>query len=543
MLARLFLPVWLAWLAAPARAELGAVLAALASADPAPHFEKRGGRELFFVDGRPFLALAAEIVWYHTSWGRYRETMGAFDFLYPAARRLGLNTVKVPVKWSQVELRKGAYDFSYPDHVRRLAEENGLKLILGWFGHYASGRAGNLYRNLDNEVWAPMDLIEDERTYPRAVDGDGIAHHNAASYDSGAIIEREAAAFRALMRHIHTTDRRHTVVMVQVENEISVFDGSAAGNPKLWRDHSPRSNELFAAGGYTDDLRYSADRLAGAWLRRVTEAGGREHPIPFFLDFLSGKLAPWMVGGAPGEDVATCLEKCPFVKFVAINLYEFGAPDAAKWRERMQEYRVGRNLVAISETNSDCGPVAPLLAFLAVGEYGAPLFSPWALNVSFPTWGEPYVVSGGELANGAAALRRAFTAIRKAMLPVAAYGATDRLKVFLAQHGEETRDVAGARVTAANGPGGQAMVLHPEEEEFLIVGWRSAIAIRSGLSRWPRLKQVRIEAGRWESAQWKPEPDGGFLGVAEQQDGVFRIRLFEQPTVVRLFVPRQDGRS
>ena len=28
-----------------------------------------------------------------------------------------------------------------------------------------------------------MYIVEDEKTYPRAVDADGIAHHNAASYD------------------------------------------------------------------------------------------------------------------------------------------------------------------------------------------------------------------------------------------------------------------------------------------------------------------------------------------------------------------------
>jgi hypothetical protein len=109
--------------------------------------------------------------------------MAAHDYLYPAAHRLGLNSVKVPVKWSQVEPRRGEFDFSYVDHVKTIAERNGLKVILGWFGHYASGRAGNINRNLTNEVWAPLDIIEDDRMYPRAVDAGGRAQHNATSYD------------------------------------------------------------------------------------------------------------------------------------------------------------------------------------------------------------------------------------------------------------------------------------------------------------------------------------------------------------------------
>ncbi len=516
---------------------LACCVSLLAAASP-PRFEQRGGKPVLVVDGQPFIALAVEIPWYHTSYGRYRETMGAWDYLYPAARRMNLNTVKVPVKWSQVEPRKGEFDFSYVDHVKRLAEANGLKLILGWFGHYASGRAGNLYRNLDNEVWAPMDIIEDERTYPRAVDADGKAHHNAISYDYDAVIEREAAAFAAFMRHIRETDAgTRTVVMIQVENEIAVFGASDRG-PKMWRDHSPRSNELFRAGGYTDDLRYSAERFASNWLRRVTEAGGREYPIPFYVDFIGGKLAPWMVGGAPGEDAATYLKHCPLLSFVALNLYVFNDTPVPELRKRIEEYRVGRNITAISETNSDRSRWAPPLAFLAVGEYSAPLFAPWALNVSFPSWGEPYVLRDGTLGNGASDLARAYAAIGGAMAPITETSGTPNLKAFLSQTGEEVQDVGGARVTATNGTGGQAMVLRRAPEEFVVLGWRSAVTIATHLARWPDLKRVRIEAGRWEGPRWVRDPRAIYLGVAEQNDGVFRIRLFEDATIVRVYWSR-----
>ena len=509
-------------------------LAALGSSNLTPHFEKLHGRSIFYVDGHPFIALAVEIPWYHTVYGRYHETMAAYDDLYPAARRLGLNTIKVPVKWSQVEPRQGEFDFSYVDHVKSVAERNGLKVILGWFGHYASGRAGNIYRNLTNEVWAPMDVIEDDRAYPRAVDASGRAHHNAISYDNDAVIAREAAAFGAFMRHIRETDAAtRTVIMIQVENEIGVF-GASEKDKGMWRDHSPRSNELFAAGGFDDDLKYSAARFAGNWLKRVTDAGGREYPIPFYMDFIGGKLAPWMVGGAPGEDAATYLQHCRFVEFVALNLYVFGETTIEELRRKIEDYRVSRNIPAISETNSDRSPWAAPLAFLAVGEYGAPLFSPWALNVSFPEWGEPYVLRDGQLANGAADLQRAYTALGKAALPIAFSSGTDRLKVFLSRRGEEVHEVGGARVTASNGAGGQAMVLRPAANDFIVAGWRTAVTIETPMSRWPELKRVKIEAGRWDGARWLADPSAHFLGVAEQNAGVFRIRLFEEATVVRI---------
>jgi hypothetical protein len=46
---------------------------------------------------------------------------------------MGLNALKVPMKWSMVEPRRGVYDFSYLDRVKRLAEQHHLKLILNWF--------------------------------------------------------------------------------------------------------------------------------------------------------------------------------------------------------------------------------------------------------------------------------------------------------------------------------------------------------------------------------------------------------------------------
>ncbi|PYV47516.1 MAG: hypothetical protein DMG92_16185 [Acidobacteria bacterium] len=71
-----------------------------------PHFEEANGRKVLYVDGRPFTVLAVEIPWWHLIYGRYKETENAYDKLYPAAARLGLNALKVPIKWSMIEPEK-----------------------------------------------------------------------------------------------------------------------------------------------------------------------------------------------------------------------------------------------------------------------------------------------------------------------------------------------------------------------------------------------------------------------------------------------------
>src|SRR6266699_1466297 len=85
-----------------------------------PHFEQANGRKVLYVDGRPFTVLAVEIPWWDLIYGRYKQTETAYDNLYPAAEKMGLNALKVPIKWSMVEPQKGVYDFSYVDHAKSM---------------------------------------------------------------------------------------------------------------------------------------------------------------------------------------------------------------------------------------------------------------------------------------------------------------------------------------------------------------------------------------------------------------------------------------
>jgi hypothetical protein len=500
----------------------------------APHFEDIRGKSILFVDGLPFTVLAVEIPWDQLIYGRYGETLHAYDFLYPAAEAMGLNALKVPIKWSMVEPKPGVYDFTYVDHARDLAQKNHLRLILNWFGHYASGD-GTIYGNLTGEMYAPLDIIRDEKTYPRALDGNGVAHHNAASYEYDAIIQREIAAFSAFMEHIQKVDgETHTILMIQVENEIAVF-GADRQNRKLWRDHSPASDKLFAEKGFTDDLKYSAWRLSSNWIRRLTEAGAQIDPLPFFHNYVGGKLEDGIVGGSPGEDVATYLANCPRIAFIGVNLYLPGKSSVSDFRSALNRYRVDRNLPAITETNSDRSPVAPRLAYIAVGEFGAPIFAPWALNISYPTPYQPYVLKDGSLANGAFALREGYTSLSMALPQVSTYGGTEKLKVFMSQLPSErfsqTQDVDGAKVTVSGEQNGQAIVIRLEKHKFLVIGYRCNVSFEDPSFVWPALQQVRVEKGRYVGDQWRQEGEPEYW--INQSRSTLGIGL-STPQVVRI---------
>jgi hypothetical protein len=208
-----------------------------------------------------------------------------------------------------------------------------------------------------------------------------------------------------------------------------------------------------------------------------------------------------------------------------MNLYS-GSAREADLRRRIEPYRVERNIVAISETNSDRSAVAPRLAFLAIGDYAAPLFSPWAFNISWPTRGEPYVLKDGTLANGAFDLMRAYTGVERAAAPIALCAGTEKLKVLLDGEIRET-EVAGAKIGVVYDPGGQLMILHPEPDEFLVIGWKASVTLETPMAKWPTLKKLRVEAGRWEGLRWSPAPDPVYY--AARGERAVRIRLFEPP--------------
>jgi hypothetical protein len=252
------------------------------------------------------------------------------------------------------------------------------------------------------------------------------------------------------------------------------------------------------------------------------------------MNFVSGSLADGMLGGSPGEDVATYLEHLPALAFIGVNHYPTWGDDtpapvsvpASALRRTLDRYRIGRNLPTLTETNSDNSPLAPRFVFISVGEYGSPLFSPWALGSSCPTDGEPYVRKDGTLANGAFALREAYTAIQKAGPAIAQFGGTERARVFLAEmpgyRFHETQNIAGVRVTVSGVNNGQAIAIAPSDHELVVAGFRCTVAIQTAG------RPVKAEQGTWIGAEWKPE---GVLR-AEVSNGEARLLLAE-PQAVR----------
>jgi Domain of unknown function (DUF5597)/Glycosyl hydrolases family 35 len=188
-----------------------------------PHLEKHGSATQLIVDGKPFLVLGGEL---------HNSSSSSVEYMKPVWPRLAamhLNTVLLPVAWETIEPEEGRFDFTSVDGLLKGARDNNLKLVVLWFGAWK-----NTYSS-----YVPAWVKTDTERFPRVQTSDGRGTERLSPF-STAVRDADARAFAKLMRHLRDADGdTHTILMVQVENEVGVIPES--------RDHSAVANAAFAA--------------------------------------------------------------------------------------------------------------------------------------------------------------------------------------------------------------------------------------------------------------------------------------------------------
>lgn len=272
-------------------AMLAASVPLLASAEELPRFVTQNGRHALFVDGAPYTVLAAQL---HNS--------SAWPAVLPKALdevvALHANTVEAPVYWEQFEPAPGHFDTTNVDALIAGARKRGLRVALLWFGSWKNGQMH----------YVPEWIKRDDATYPRMRDANGepvdvLSPHVAAN------MQADARAFTALMQHLRKVDGdRHTVILVQVENE--------PGAIGTVRDHGPAGEAAFAQPvpaaiaqalgkpqgswqqlfGAEAAEAFNAHATA-AYIEQVAAAGRRAYPLPLYVNTwlrYKGKRYPGM---------------------------------------------------------------------------------------------------------------------------------------------------------------------------------------------------------------------------------------------------------
>src|SRR6201994_3202459 len=171
-----------------------------------PHLRKQGTAMQLIVGGKPFLVLAGELGNSSSSSLEYMRPV------WPKLAAMNLNTVLVPVYWELIEPSEGKFDFTLVDGLIQDARKSHLHIIPLWFASWKNSMS----------CYAPAWVKKDQRRFPRSEERGGRGMEILSPF-SRENVETDARAFAAFMRHLREVDGRdHTVIMVQVENEIGM---------------------------------------------------------------------------------------------------------------------------------------------------------------------------------------------------------------------------------------------------------------------------------------------------------------------------------
>ena len=357
-----------------------------------PHLRKQATATQLVVDGKPFLVLAGEL---GNSSSSSVENMRPF---WPKLAGLNLNTVLMPVYWELIEPTEGKFDFTLVDGLIQDARKNKLRLVPLWFASWKNSMSS----------YAPAWVKTNQRRFPRSQDRNGSGMEILSPF-SKENVDADARAFAAFMRHLREVDGNdHTVIMIQVENEIGMIpdsrDRSAEANAlftqavpvelmSYLQEHKeqliPEFRAAWAANGFKSRGTWeeifgkgaATDEIFMAWyfaryVNRVTDAGKSEYALPMFVN--AALIRP---GYQPGQyPSAGPLPHLMDIWRAGAPKIDFLSPDIyfQNFAEWVRKYQRSGNPLFIPEALP--GPVDSVNALYAIGQHDAIGFSPFSVE-------------------------------------------------------------------------------------------------------------------------------------------------------------------
>jgi beta-galactosidase GanA len=472
-----------------------------------PHLEKRGSVTQLIVDGKPFLILGAEL---HNSSSSNLSYMAP---IWPKLKAIPLNTVLTPLSWELIESREGQYDFSLVDGLLKQAREQQLKVVFLWLASWKNGMSS----------YAPVWVKDDAARFSRVIErGQPV---EVLSTFGGETLKADSTAFAALMRYIKEVDSAdHTVLMMQVENEVGVLGAS--------RDQSPAANKAFvsavpeqllrylqahrdtlfgdlrdrwlANGGHTSGtweqvfgVSQRMDEIFMAWnysryVNAVAAAGKTEYGIPMYTntwlasaeadpgDYPSGGAQPWVI------DVWKAAGNA--IDFVSPDIYAPNFTEFCRWYSRPD------NPLFIPEMPNNDASAGNV--FYAIGERAAIGVSPFGID------------SDGETKNEIGKNYKALEEVMPILLDQETKGNVHGFVVNQGGYSARTFLMQGLEVKVSpdeifgsRAQQGYGLVIQTAANDFVGVGkgFHVSFASRDGAEQ---IGIGSIDEGHYESGQW-----------------------------------------
>lgn len=285
-----------------------------------PSLKTENGRHMLMVDGQPFLMLGVQS-------NNSANYISALKDVWPVVKATHANTLGIPIAWEQVEPKEGEFDFTYLDELIKQARAHDTKLVLLWFATWKNNAPH----------YAPDWVKLDDKRFPRVVKQDGETL-NSLSPLHRSTLEADKKAFVELIKRIKKVDKKHNVILVQVQNEVGTYgaarDYSAAANKvfnqpvpqKLLQDLNKGSGtwpEVFAEDA---DEFFHAYHIA-AYVNEIAAAGKEIYPIPMNVNvalrnpFHPGKPGQYSSGGPTDNVIDVWKSAAPNIDMISPDIY------------------------------------------------------------------------------------------------------------------------------------------------------------------------------------------------------------------------------
>lgn len=513
-----------------------------------PHLQKQGTATQLVVDGKPFLILGGELGNSSSSNSEYMRT------LWSTIKQLNLNTVLAPVYWELIEPEEGKFDFSLVENLILESRKRDIRLVLLWFGSWKNSMS----------CYAPEWIKKDFNRFPRARD----INNNPVEILSPFVkanLEADKKAFVELMKFIKKVDGiNHTVIMIQVENEIGMLPNARDYHPEsttalagnvpseligyLKNNKEQLKPEFFdvweKAGLKTDGTwkevfgdAIGTEEIFMAWYfgkytNEVAGAGKEVYPLPIFVNAALNRPAK-LPGEYPSAGPLPHLmdvwkAAAPSIDFLSPDIY---FPDFKHWCKLFDR---GGNPLFIPEHLYE--PACGSKVFYALGNHDAMGFSPFSIESTSDPVKEPIAVSYGML-------RQLATIILEKQ-------GTGMMKGFLfdKEDQSDTIQLGGYTIVAKHDytlgwspqakeetwPDAGGMIICMGEGEYYVAGNGIVLSFPGSADGKESTGISRIEEGRFVNGNWTPlrrlngdqSHQGRHLRISMNDQGIQFLKLY-----------------
>lgn len=456
------------------------------------------------VNGQPYLMIAGEL---HNSSASSIEYM---EHLWPKLKSLNLNTVLATVSWDQFEPEEGEFDYQMIDYLIAEAQKNELKLVVVWFGSWKNGQSS----------YVPIWVKKDTRRFPRVEAKDGKQIETLSVFSESSR-NADAAAFTALMKRIKAQDTGQTVIMVQPENEVGIFQdidyrsealsafegkvpsqliqhlknnratlkdelktvweaagSKTSGSWKAVFGDNPQAKEFFMAWHYAKYIDY------------IAESGRSVYNLPMFVNAWIVQQPDDLPGVYPnGGPVSRVMDiykaAAPSIDIICPDIY------LPNYKEIYgMYYREADNPLLVPESSLD-----PARAFYAFAAFDAICFSPFGI----------------EDAAGDVLFSASYGLLNELHPIIAQHQRTGNMRgVHLSSdHQDEILQINGYEVSLKIQNPAQAafgLIIHTSEQEFLIAGMNFKATFQKNtadqMAYISKVTEGRFENGQWIETRW-----------------------------------------